>query len=100
MNKKTEKNGQNGGNYNPNGVSVAQGIDEGNDKKVLTKSETSAIIDAEKEANKKLLLIGNEIVFKHLLVKQLVVECLKTHKREHDDQLALSLYTRFMKELE
>lgn len=72
----------------------------GEDKNVFKKQQTTDLITEELELNEKLKKIGNELVFKHLLVKKLVDECLKTHKKEHDEDLAAALYDRFMNELE
>lgn len=71
----------------------------GQDKVLLTKQQTIDIIKEEQELNEKLKKIGNELVFKHLIVKDLVYQCLKTHKKEHDERLENLLYERFMKEL-
>lgn len=52
------------------------------------------------DSNENLLKIADEVVFKHKLIMELVDQCLKTHKKEHDEILREKLYKYFDKELQ
>lgn len=50
--------------------------------------------------NEKLIKEADSVVFKHKLILELVDQCLKNHKRQHDEVLAEKLYKHFDKELQ
>lgn len=68
--------------------------------KKITQEQKKEVEETQKINEELIKSIGDEVVFKHKLICELVMQVLKTHKKEHDDFLYLKLYNRFEKELE